>query len=78
MKTKTGQWVVCLHSDLSPSTWGRVTEGGDDCSYVEYGEDAPIWDSPFWDNDYVQIAESEAAARKVVEDHKASIEYDPR
>jgi hypothetical protein len=78
MKFKTGQWVVCLHVDLSPATWGKVADSGVASSYVEYGEDAPTWESPYWENDHLKPVESEEAARKIVEDHEASIDYDPR
>lgn len=45
---------------------------------VIYGEDAPIWSQNLWKNDYVKVVDTEEEARKVVEDYKKTIIYDPR
>ena len=45
---------------------------------MRYGKGAPVWPSNSWTNAYLQLAETEEAARKVVKDHEKSIDYDPR
>lgn len=78
MKFSVGQWVVCKNFSLQPSTWGKITSTTPTDSQVRYGKDAPHWQSNMWDNEYLEIAASEEAARKVVEDYEKSIPYDPR
>jgi hypothetical protein len=73
-----GVWVVCLNLSLNPSTWGCVAWCKGSVAHVRYGKDAPIWASNTWETEYMRTCESEDAARKVVADYEASIEYDNR
>jgi hypothetical protein len=73
-----GVWVVCLNASMNPSTWGCVSWCNGNVAHVCYGKDAAIWQSNTWETEYLRTCESEDAARKVVADYEASIEYDPR
>ena len=70
---KIGAHVVCLGSDFKPSTWGTVMDRNGDSVRVRYGEDAPIWSSPFWDITYLEGFETEEIARKTVRDYEDSL-----
>lgn len=63
---KKGDWVVCLHSDRTASTWGQVTGLGAMSATVRYAKGAPIWDSEFWNVEYLMKVRNEAAGRKAV------------
>ena len=78
MRFQVGQWVVCRNVAFQPSTWARIISSDDTGSWVRYGEGAPRWPGESWNNEYLEAAESEAAAKKIVEDYEASIPYDRR
>jgi hypothetical protein len=63
-----GTAVVCLNLSREPSTWGTVVSCDCRSAHVKYGDGAPIWTSTTWALTYLVECESEAAARKVVED----------
>ncbi len=43
---------------------------------IEYS--GPIWDSNIWLNNYIKVFDTKEEARKVVEDYKKTVVYDPR
>jgi hypothetical protein len=63
-----GTAVVCLNLSREPTTWGTVVNSDCRSAQIKYGEGAPIWTSTTWVLEYLVQYESEAAARKVVED----------
>jgi hypothetical protein len=63
-----GTAVVCLNLSREPSTWGTVVWCDCKSAQVKYGDGAPIWTSTTWALGYLVAYESEAAAKKAVDD----------
>ena len=67
---RNGTWVVCFNSFHQPTTWGQITAVSGHCATVRYGEQAPIWGTPFWDLDFIEERSNEQEAQKFVEDYE--------
>lgn len=78
MRTKVGDWVVCIGVDGSLLAWGRVTYAGKHHSDVRYGKSSPpLWGNS-WENKYLKVKKTEKLAEKAYHDYWNSIECDPR
>lgn len=78
MKTKKKKWVVCFGCLMEPVTWGKLRYRDKSLTTVAYGEEAPWWPSEHWQTEHTKLVSTEKDARKMVEDHEATIVYDPR